>query len=235
MVKQIKILGVLPLAGSGLRLGADFHKSLMPFPVPDSMNFKPIVQFSIERLKQVAVEIVAVISSDSQHTFPAEKFDVIPLNKPEQGEASSSICFAAQYAQQNGYSHIAVSLPDTYWEPLDGLVLLKNYLLQSRENNWDGALGLFLGDVTMLDQVALGFDNLVTEITTRGNQNETAKDGWGWGCFILSTDGALLFSDDSSWAENILKSKVAGVKLSASYFDIGSPARYISALKSVLL
>lgn len=235
MVKPIRILGVLPLAGSGVRLGADFHKSLMPFPIPNTLELKPIVDFSIQRLRLVAEDIVAVVSAESQHPFPADKFDVIPLHKPSQGEASSSISFAAEYAISKDYSHLAISLPDTYWEPLNGFVLLKDYLLQNTNRDLDGALGLFLGDVTMLDQVVVGLEDAVVDITTRGNQYAAVETGWGWGCFILSAEKALLFNDDSSWALNILKAKVAGVKLQGRYLDIGSPSRYINALKSVLL
>lgn len=234
MVTSIKVLGVLPLAGSGVRLGANFHKSLMPFPAQGGLDVQPIVQFSIERLKLVADEIVAVLSSESKHPFPADVFDVTPLHKPEQGEASSSISLAAEYALKNGYTHIAVSLPDTFWEPLDGFLNLKNHLLTNGDNGLDGVLGLFLGDTSMLDQVELEIDSTVSGISTRSNATDSPESGWGWGCFILSSEKALLFSDDLSWAQNIMQAKVSGVKLSGQYFDIGSPSRYLSALKSVL-
>jgi hypothetical protein len=235
MVTSMRILGVLPLAGSGVRLGAEFHKSLMPFPVEGNTELRPIVDFSIERLKLVSDEIVAVLSSESIHAFPAERFDVTPLHKTQQGEASSSVSFAAEYAVNNEFSHIAVSLPDTFWEPLDGFVSLRNHLLTRSIDNLDGVLGLFLGDPTMLDQVVMDAEHNVSQISTRSGNSDESQRGWGWGCFILSAEKAKAFSDDCSWAENLMKSKVSGLKLPGRYFDIGSPPRYINALKSVLL
>ncbi len=230
----MKILGVLPLAGSGVRLGADFHKALMPFPTQDKLAFQAIVRFSIQRLEVVADEIVAVVSPDSQHQFPVEKFSLTPLVKSEQGEAPSSIKLAAEYAAANGFSHIAVSLPDTYWEPMDGFAMLVQHLEQNQQLELDGALGLFYGDPTMLDGVAVSEDGLVQTISTRGNIGEPEQKALGWGCFILATAKAIGFDDSMSWAENLLQSNLTAIQLSETYIDIGSPVRYLSGLRDLL-
>lgn len=230
----MKILGVLPLAGSGVRLGADFHKALMPFPTQDKLSFQAIVRFSIQRLEMVSDEIVAVVSPDSQHSFPVEKFNLTALIKSAQGEAPSSIQLAAGYALDHGFSHIAVSLPDTFWEPLDGFSLLVEHIQQNKELGVDGALGLFNGDPTMLDGVSMSEDNIVKAISTRGNLGEPNQKSIGWGCFVLATSKAITFDDSMSWAENLMQARLTGLQLSSTYIDIGSPQRYLSGLKELL-
>lgn len=224
----MKILGVLPLAGSGVRLGAHFHKSLMPFPLNGTIV--PIVQTSITRLNLVTEQIVSVVSVDSRFPFPSSEFGLQPLEKESQGELPTSVRRAAEHAIENGFSHIAVSLPDTYWTPENAFQLLVDEL--ERNVELDGALGLFHGDLRMLDAVhTKGDTNIVESVTLHLNQSHEPVFGFGWGVFVLTAECATKLSDELPLADQLTDLRLAAVALEGEYFDIGTPDRYFEAVK----
>jgi hypothetical protein len=224
----MKILGVLPLAGSGVRLGVHFHKSLIPFP--SDGDLVPIVATSIARLSAVTDKIVSIVSSESKFPFPSQEFGLHPLEKDSQGELPTSIKLAAEFAFENNFSHIAVSLPDTFWLPANAFELLAQEL--TKVENLDGVLGLFEGDLRMLDLVTMKVDsNIVDRVTLHLNHNDPAATGLGWGIFILTAQSAKGLTDDLPLADQLSKLHLAAVPLTGEFLDIGTPKRYFEAVR----
>lgn len=224
----MKILGVLPLAGSGVRLGAHFHKSLIPFPLDG--DIVPVVMTSISRIRLVADEIVSIVSSESRFHFPSEEFGLHPLEKDSQGELPTSVRRGAEYAVLNGFSHIAVSLPDTFWLPVDGFQLLAEELRQ--DESLDGVLGLFKGDLRMLDSVRCKPGSKIVErVTLHHNHSDEHEIGYGWGIFILSAKCGLTLSDNRPLADQLSDLKLAALPLDGEFLDLGTPSRYFEAVR----
>ena len=224
----MKILGVLPLAGSGVRLGVHFHKSLIPFPSDGELV--PIVMTSISRLKVVTDEIVSIVSSESRFPFPSREFGLHPVEKDSQGELPSSVRVGAEYAVANNFSHIAVSLPDTFWLTSNAFELLAQEL--TKVENLDGVLGLFEGDLRMLDSVSMKTDsNIVDTVTLHLNHTDQPANGFGWGIFILTAQSALSLTDEMPLAAQLSQLNLAAVPLEGEFLDIGTPKRYFEAIK----
>lgn len=227
----MRILGVLPLAGSGTRLGAKFHKALMPIPFEGKL--KPVVEFSIDRLRIICDDIVAVTSPDSQYPFPTEEFQLPNLVKESQGEFATSFALAAAFARENGFTHIAASLPDTLWFPEDAFRDLVNTLLED-EGGLDGVLGLFHGDKRMLDEVEFNFETgHVSNIRIHLRDAEPYSEGWGWGIFILRVEKAIGLNDVTTFAEQLKSMKLSSCRLDGTYMDIGTPERYRRAINLI--
>ena len=86
------------MAGSGSRSGLYFHKSLAPIMV--SGVPVPVVSFSIERLRKISNEILAIIYTESEYHFPVSKLDLRAIGKNERGELPSSIAVAGVEAKK---------------------------------------------------------------------------------------------------------------------------------------
>ena len=216
----VKILGVLPLAGSGSRSGLYFHKSLAPIMV--SGVPVPVVSFSIKRLRKVSSEILAILYAESEYHFPVAELDLKAIEKPERGELPSSIAAGGEEAKKIGFSHVAVSLPDTIWFPENAFEIL----VENLDETTDGILGLFYGDGRMLDEVASD-EGKVINVHLHAKQTDQHFIVWGWGILILSVEAAAKLDDLSPLANQLSNLKLDCIKFENSEFlDIGTPERY---------
>jgi len=213
------VLGVLPLAGSGLRLGVKFHKALTPIILGNKLV--PIVDFSIQRLSKISDRTLGILAPGNSSCFKVEDYKLDYIYKSEIGELPSSIQVAAQYAVNNQYEFIAVCLPDTIWYPENGFNLLYDSL-----ESYDGVLGLFYGDSRVLDEVKFNTNNIAKFITLHGNTYDKRRNVWGWGCLILKSKIALLLNDESPLASQLSSFNLKVVKLGKEFYDSGTPERY---------
>lgn len=227
LAEMVSILGVLPLAGSGSRLGLAFHKALAPLFVGQRMTH--LVEFSIERLGRVCEETVAVTSPEARFAFPAQHFGLKEVVKLNPGELPSSVAVAAQYAIDEGHTHIALSLPDTIWWPEDGFELL----VEALDPATDGVLGLFEGDARLLDRVTTRGDR-VQAVSLHESEHAMPSRVTGWGCFILRAESARHFTDENPLAMQLATLNLGWRMLSSDYSDLGTPLRYTEAFQRLL-
>jgi hypothetical protein len=182
----------------------------------------PVVGFSIKRLRKISLEILAILYAESEHHFPVTKLDLSAIEKGERGELPSSIAVGGVEAKKIGFSHVAVSLPDTIWFPENGFEILA----QNLDETTDGILGLFYGDGRMLDEV-ISDEEKVVSVHLHAKQTDHHFMVWGWGILILSVEAAIKLNDLTPLANQLSRLKLNCVKFENSEFlDIGTPERY---------
>jgi hypothetical protein len=211
------IVGVIPMAGDGLRLGLPFPKALAPTLTRDGIV--PLYRHAYDRLHFVTDRILFVVGPKALDdpclaSLPGE---VIP--KRERGELPSSLRLAGE--QTDGDDLLAIALPDTIWEPIDGFVRVCEAATRSR----DGALGLFPGDGRELDRVTTTGDQ-VTCVSLHAAAGAAGFDVIGWGIVAMRAASARNLSDDAPLAEQLNRMDLRAVELTGPYRDLGTPERY---------
>ncbi len=182
----------------------------------------PVVSFSIKRLRKISSEILAILYAKSEYHFPVTKLELKVTEKGDRGELPSSIAAGGEEAKKTGFSHVAVSLPDTIWFPENGFEIL----VQNLDETTDGILGLFYGDGRMLDEVISDKEKVIN-VHLHAKQSDHHFMVWGWGILILSVEAAIKLDDLTPLANQLSKLKLNCVKFENSEFlDIGTPERY---------
>ena len=219
----MRIVGVLPMAGSGSRLGLPFHKSLAP-TFDDHGQVVPLFRHAYERLSFITEHIVSVLA-------PAGALDpcmlAIPrpvLVKKEPGESPSSIALAAS---QFPGSWLAMVFPDSIWYPKDGLKTAVDVLSQYGDEI-DGVLVDFMAPGNMLDTV-LTEDGYVRAIMQKAKEHTSLVEGWG--AFIVKSDLAVNWDDRLYLSDNLQKMRLRTVLLDGPYRDLGTPEAYREELR----
>lgn len=219
----MRIVGVLPMAGTGSRLGLPFHKSLSP-TFDEHGQVVPLFRHAYERLSFITEHIVSVLS-------PAGAVDpcmlAIPrpvLVKIEPGESPSSIALAAS---QFPDSWLAMVFPDSIWYPKDGLKTAVAVLAQY-EDEIDGVLVDFMAPGNMLDTVHTE-DGYVRSIVQKTKGQTSLVEGWG--AFIVKSNLAVDWDDQLYLSDNLQKMRLRTVLLDGPYRDLGTPQSYREELR----
>lgn len=217
------VVGVLPMAGSGSRLGLPFPKFLAPTITEDG-RIVPLYQHALDRLRVVARDNYAVLSPTGMFdpcVSPTLPDDLRAFGKPAQGDLPSSLAVIARKFQP--HQRIAVALPDSIWYPEDGFAqMLADW---DRCPEWDGVFGVFYGDARVLDRVEYGEDGTVTAVHRHADDGP-ARGVEGWGCFIARASVLQTLTDAEPLGPQLGAHHFGFTFLGRGYYDLGTPQRY---------
>lgn len=185
----MNIVGVIPMAGDGLRLGLPFPKALAPTLTRDGIV--PLYRHAYDRLRVVTDRILFVVGPKALDDPCMASLPGEAILKHERGELPSSLRLAGEHV--DGDDLLAIALPDTVWEPMDGF----SRVCEAATGSCDGALGLFPGDGRQLDRVSTTGDR-VTCVSLHAAADAAGFDVIGWGIAALRAAAARSLSDDAS-------------------------------------
>lgn len=222
--RNTSCIGVIPCAGKQVRMKElRFSKELLPL-----FDGRPVIQHSIDALKLVTSNIIAVTNpnkKDLMRYLEKKKIDIIIEKKPV-GLPTS----IAQVRIKQGV--ILFALPDTYFEPID---VFKRLAGHRREN----VVGLFdSGKPELFDSVKMKKDGKITKYAVKINP---PLSKWTMGCGKLSPTAMQLLRRKPVNNQEVLfgdtiqplvrKGELYGITLPDSkYQDLGTPERYIEFL-----
>jgi len=211
----MRIVGVMPMAGAGSRLGLPFHKALAPTFMADG-QMVPLFRHAYDRLSVITDVIVSVLSLEAREDPCMAAIPQPILYKTTRGEAPSSITVAA-----GAYpgSWLAVVLPDTIWYPENGMAVAAGALA----DDVDGVLVTFRGPGSALDEV-MHDDRFVKRIIQKRANHPGLVEGWG--AFIVKADRAVEWDDSIYLSGNLDQMTLRWVPLEGSYYDLGTPEQY---------
>lgn len=214
----MSILGVVPMAGSGSRLGMPFHKALSP--TLTDFGIQPLYTHAFDRLRRIADDVVFVLADDSDPCLESLPGPIVL--KRDRGELPSTIAMAAEMARPKDL--VAVALPDSIFYPEHAFEVLKDRL---RFHVFDrGVLGLFRGDASILDEVELDKADRVLSVTPHGT--EPGRMVMGWGCLLVRAEFLAGLTDERPLGPQLGDLLLDSVYLGSRYYDLGTPDRYIA-------
>lgn len=207
------IVGVIPAAGYGTRLGAlSCSKEVIP------IGGRPVMDYLVERLRAAPCSEIRVV------TRP-EKIDVIRYADRQRAvvvEAhpeSSAQSIAAGLAGLADADVVLFGFPDSLWEPVSGF----RSLVPLVKGGAEVALGLFRSaDPERYDIVTLGPSGAVTRIETPPHRSSSRLI---WGCAAARAAALRALADESDPGDYLSslcrRGGVAGAWLSDTYIDVG--------------
>lgn len=219
------VVGVIPAAGYAARLQPlGISKEVYP------IGGRPVMDYLIERMRAAPCDELRVV------TRP-DKRDVIEnavRNAATVIEARPPSLARSLLAGIAGLVDDDVALvgfPDSIWDPLDGYT----QVLALLRGGWQVALGLFRArDLRRYEPVVPDDSGRVLRIEFKP---ERPSSSWIWGCAAASvaTLRGLDREDEPGVFFNSLcaTGRVAGVRLSDAYIDIGTPRGLREALEAI--
>ncbi|HEY5996456.1 MAG TPA: hypothetical protein VIU29_05505 [Candidatus Deferrimicrobiaceae bacterium] len=219
----MRVVGVMPMAGNGSRLGVPFHKALTP--IPTGMNeIWPLWRFAHDRLSVITDDIVSVVSPEGM-VDPCMRDVPGKVVKHTGTESPSSIAYGAQASRADW---LAMVFPDTIWQPRDALG--KAYEEMLRYPEAEGILACWQAPGTMLDQVIVDRNGWVEHISQK--HAERTERVTGWGAFIIRRPAAAIFSDTGFISDNLARLRLRTISFPGGiYDDVGTPEQYRRALE----
>jgi hypothetical protein len=221
--RGMKVVGLMPMAGMGVRLGMPFPKLLAPIIVGDGV-VAPLYYHALGHLRVVANPIYAVISSQVDPSLPrsleAAGVETIPKHTP--GEICSSFAHGARHIIQ-GHGRdtlIAVVLPDSIWK-LDPSRSMQDVVEAVRG---DGALALFSSRADELDIVVTDGPRVQSVTTKVEGATGTIQ---GWGGFVIRAPALARFTDAEKDGPQLGRLDMGWSHI-GQYHDLGTPERYIA-------
>jgi glucose-1-phosphate thymidylyltransferase len=144
-----EIIGLIPAAGQGTRLGLPFPKEL--WPLPGQTNYIPVAFRSVEVLLAAGVRQIVIVTSPEKPAimryfgdgtrFGAQFIYMCQEAQPGGGKSAGlSQALDCAYPVTAG-KHVAFVMPDTYVHPTDSMTQML-----SRMDANDLTLGLFATD-----------------------------------------------------------------------------------------
>lgn len=147
-----QLIGIIPAAGAGMRLGLPYPKEL--YPVVRDNHYKPLAQHVLENMVAVGIEHIVFIVNETKHQLMAffgsgERFGCRityayqePMRRERKG--SSGLAEAIESAYHLYRDRIVMfGMPDTIMTPID---LLGNLMPSGDSLECDVHLGLFHTD-----------------------------------------------------------------------------------------
>jgi glucose-1-phosphate thymidylyltransferase len=202
----LAIVGVVPAAGHATRLQPlECSKEVLP------VGGRPVMDLIVERMRAAGCEEIRVV------TRP-EKADVV-------AHAAELVLGLEGLA---GDTVVLFGYPDSIWEPVEGF----RALARSVASGWEAALGLFRSSgVERPDVVTLDGAGRVRGIDV-GSAREPPQLFWGCAAARARALRGVRDHDDPGdhLAELCAHARVAGVFLSESYLDVGTPRGLREAL-----
>ena len=224
-----KIIGILPMAGSGERLGMPFPKPLTP--VLDCGKIIPVYRIALRNLRTITTDVHGLIRPEDECFF--KNVTDIKFHTVESSSAADTIRQAGLMGIQADV--VAMALPDTVWT--------------SAFNAFVDALGvhyLYDADITLLltrhDEIDLDkrtMDTVSGRMDVRTvvvyDKKELKLGDNGWFAFLASPEFLSTWNSKESWATNINTANSIAVSHSGvSVFDIGTPEMYKKLWKTRL-
>lgn len=134
------IVGLIPAAGKGERLGLPYPKEL--HAVPCGKEMKPIIEYAVDMLKDDVKEIIIVLRRDkldiAKYLGSGERYRThFSYVIQEWGDTLGDACQAASHLTQG--KAVAFVMPDTIIQPKDAI----RELIFAIQDDDDIAMGLF--------------------------------------------------------------------------------------------
>ncbi len=180
-----ELIGLIPAAGKGVRLGLPYPKEL--YPVIRDDHYKPIAQFVLENLVASGVRHVVVVINETKHQLigyfgDGSRFGcnlTYVVQERREGEAEStspglSHALDAAYHVVRGRT-VCFGMADTIMTPVD----IFRIVLGGLESGVDAALGLFeVPRPEKVGMVRLDSEDQVLEIHDKPQATDL-RYGWG--------------------------------------------------------
>ncbi|HTI73303.1 MAG TPA: sugar phosphate nucleotidyltransferase [Candidatus Limnocylindria bacterium] len=244
------LIGILPCAGAGTRLGVPFAKELMPLPSSDGvihvcdLSIRSMLQAGITRLVVVAshkkIEIVRYIESKYGRETRCET--AFQSHFPSTGSSPGLFQAIAEGCRLAGPNDtLLLALPDVVIAPTDVLAELVGKL----DATVDAVAGVFsVLDCRELAPVLTDQEGRITQVLDKPDTSPVSNT---WGCLAWNsrTTQDILTQREANpdlaigaWLNGALS---RGVKMravefpQATFHDLGTPARWTNYLRQSLL
>ena len=233
----MSVVGILPMAGAGGRLGLPFPKPLAPTAGPDGLTL--LYEHAAGRLREVTDDILAVVYAyeNPALTTSLREHGITVVVKRERdeaegrGEMPSSLALVASGLDPEDIC--AVALPDTIW---------RGKMARLMEFAWRPSLNVVLG---LFGPVS---DHILDTVETRGSEVVAVRrhldrgpvsDTVGWGCFLARATWLATLTDRlpmAAWLDTEARCGGVGAAVIGGdcYHDLGTPERYLGGFDAAL-
>ena len=215
----MSVVGVIPAAGFGTRLGLTGQSKEMVL-----VNGRPVLDYCVDRMQFVTPERIRVVTRVAKSDLLAHATDLgLEVILAETRSSAHSIGLAL--AGLDSEDIVLIGFPDTLWEPVDGF----RTLVDSISRGSDIALGIFHSDEPeRCDVVFLDHDNRVGSVLVKPSP---APSNEIWGC-AAARRKALAGIEEFDQPGRFFDRKcaeltVTGVWLSDRFTDIGTPEQLL--------
>lgn len=229
------VIGLIPAAGKGLRLGLPYPKEL--YPIILNNKYKPVAEFVFDSMKAANIKNIVFVINESKHqligyfgngvrTGTNISYVVQEIYKKQEGVASTGLCDAidSAYHLTKGKT-VCFGMPDTIIKPGDIFKILL------RENN-DVTLALF--KTTTPQRFGMVETDKTGRVLKIVDKPKRTSLKYMWGCIVWSPKFTKylhkkVFSGVSDFAKILNDSISDGMVLgtikitNGTYIDIGTP------------
>jgi len=183
------LVGLIPAAGMGSRLGLPFPKELIPLPTKTS--YKPVAQSILEQIVFAGVEHIVMVINDQKHQLikyfgDGHRFGCkisYVVQEQDNDHRRGSVTPGLAEAMNAGYhlvkdKIVVFGMPDTIISPMDTFKIA----LESSNDQYDLVFCLFKAlRPEKSGMVRLGEPDEVVEIVDKPKETSLA---WMWGTII---------------------------------------------------
>lgn len=183
-----ELVGLIPAAGKGVRLGLPYPKEL--YPVIRENRYKPIAQFVLDNLTAAGLKHVVIVINETKHQLigyfgDGHRFDchISYVVQERSNQASASTSPGLAHALDSGYhltkgKTVCFGMADTIMRPEN----VYDLSLKSADEDDDVILVLFETErPEKFGMVRLDSGNRVVEIVDKPSQTDLKEM---WGCII---------------------------------------------------
>lgn len=230
------IIGLIPAAGKGLRLGLPYPKEL--YPIILNNKYKPVAEFVFDSMREANIKNIVFVINETKHqligyfgngirTGTNISYVVQETYKKDGVIASAGLCEAldSAYHLTKGKT-VCFGMPDTIIKPSNIFKVLLS------ENN-DVTLALF--KTTTPEKFGMVETDKSGKVLKIIDKPETTNLKYMWGCIVWSPKFTeylhkKVTSGSSDFAKILNESKNEGMILGTikitkgTYIDIGTPA-----------
>lgn len=181
-----EVVGLIPAAGKGLRLGLPYPKEL--YPIIRNNRYKPVVQHTLENMTAAGISHVVFVINETKHQLlgyfgDGRRFNchisyVVQEQEGQDEDASPGLSQAldAGYHLTQGKT-VAFGMADTIIQPVDAF----GHMMRALRPGDDVVLALFETDEPEKFGMVDWTDGLVRRII---DKPETTDLCYMWGCIL---------------------------------------------------
>jgi len=230
------LVGLVPAAGKGLRLGLPYPKEL--YPIISDNRYKPVAQHVLENLVSAGARHVVLVVNETKHQllgyfgsgrrFGCELSYVVqePLDEATGGSSGLAEALDAGYHLVRGKT-VVFGMADTIVLPVDAFTAL----FDERHAAADVVLGLFETDQPQkFGMVDFDDAGVVRAIVDKPKETDLR---WMWGCvlwrprFTEFLHQSLAGKGPNDFATILNAARAAGLeqcaaRIAGSYIDVGT-------------
>ncbi len=243
-----KMIGLIPAAGKGSRLGLPFPKELYPIIFND--NYKPVAEFIVDNLVIAGIDHICFVINETKHQLlgyfgTGEKFGC-RFSYVYQDFQSIKNAQSPGLAQAIDASFHLINDKVVYFGMPDTIITPKNVfqkLQNSFQKDIDVLLGLFITSTPeKFGMVETDINNIVHKIIDKPKESSLTKM---WGCIVWGPKFSVFLHESVQSGEydfaNILNSAINnGLIVQSNFFpegnyiDIGTFSEVTKLTKIVL-